>query len=306
MDRSLKTNGLLVIAIVSVSFAAIFIRLAGASYVAIAAWRLIFSTLLISPFALGSKRVVSELKSLGRKEYMWLFLSGFFLSLHFLSWIASLSLTGVASSVVLVATTPLFVGLFSAFVAKERVPAFFWGGLALAVCGGIVIGWQDIADSGFRWKGDLLAVMGAAAAAGYFLVGSRMRRRLSLAAYVFPVYLSSAIVLAAVAVMSSTALSGYGGRVYMYCFLLAFVCQIMGHTLFNWALKYVRATIVTFAVLGEPVGASILALLILREAPLLTEIVGGGFILAGLFIVMKYGSGGKSQERLGINRAGSR
>jgi drug/metabolite transporter (DMT)-like permease len=306
MDRSFKTKGLLAVAIVSVSFAAIFIRLAGAPSVAIAVWRLIFSTLLISPFALGSRRVIAELRSLEGKEFLWLFLSGFFLSLHFLFWIASLSLTGVASSVVLVATTPLFVGLFSIFVIKERVPALFWAGLMLAICGGIVIGWQDITANGFRWKGDLLAVMGAVAAAGYFLVGSRMRKHLSLIAYVFPVYLFSATVLVAVAVISSTALFGYDGRTYMYCFLLALMCQIMGHTLFNWALKYVKATVVTFAVLGEPVGASILALVILREAPLLTEIIGGIFILTGLFIVIKYSNGrGWIGARGGISRAGS-
>jgi drug/metabolite transporter (DMT)-like permease len=307
MSRNSKTNGLLVIAIISVSFAAIFIRLADAPAVAIAAWRLIFSAALILPFVLGSRRVIEELTSLGGKEYRWLFLSGFFLSLHFLFWIASLSLTGVASSVVLVATTPLFVGLFSVLVAKERVPALFWAGLALALCGGMVIGWQDLTESGFRWKGDLLAVMGAVAAAGYFLVGSRMRKHLSLVAYVFPVYLFSSVVLLGAAVVSGTALSGYDGRTYMYCFLLALVCQIMGHTLFNWALKYVKATIVTFAVLGEPVGASILALLILREAPLLSEIVGGILILSGLYIVIKYGSGdGESAVRAGISRAGSK
>ena len=292
MDRSFKTNGLLVVAIVSVSFAVIFIRLAEAPSVTIAAWRLIFSAVMISPFALGSRRVIEELRSLERKEVLWLFLSGFFLSLHFLFWIASLSLTGVTSSVVLVAMTPLFVGLFSIFIMKERVPAIFWAGLVLAICGGIAIGWKDLTTDGFRWKG-------AVAAAGYFLVGSRMRKHLSLVAYVFPVYCFSSIVLILVAALSGTALFGYAGRTYMYCFLLALMCQIMGHTLFNWALKYVKTTVVTFAVLGEPVGASILALIILREAPLWTELVGGVFIIIGLFIVIRYGNSRREEAQTG-------
>ena len=290
MDRSFKTDGVLVVAIVSVSFAAIFIRLAGAPSVAIAAWRLIFSTVMILPFALGSRRVIEELRALDGKEFLWLFLSGFFLSFHFLFWIASLYLTGVASSVVLVAMTPLFVGLFSIFAMKERVHAIFWAGLVVAICGGVVIGWNDLLADGFRWKGDLLAVMGAVAAAGYFIVGSRMRKHLSLVAYVFPVYFFSSIVLILVAALNGTALFGYEGKTYIYCFLLALICQVIGHTLFNWALKYVKTTVVTFAVVGEPVGASILALIILREVPRWTEFVGGAFILIGLFIVIRYGN----------------
>lgn len=291
MDRSLKTNGLLMVAIISVSFAATFIRLAGAPAIAIAAWRLILSTVLLSPFVFGSRRVVAELRSLGRKEFLWLFLSGFFLSLHFIFWIASLFLTGVASSVVLVATAPLFVGLFSIFVMKERVPVLFWIGLALAACGGLIIGWQSLEAGDMRLKGDLLSVLGAIAAAGYFLVGSRMRKSLSLIAYVFPVYFFASIVVFFVAVMSGTQLFGYDGNTYMYCLLLALICQAVGHTLFNWALKHVKTTVVTFAVLGEPVGASILAMIILREIPMPTEVVGGAIILAGLFIVLRYGNG---------------
>ena len=147
-----------------------------------------------------------------------------------------------------------------------------------------------------RWQGNLLSVLGAIAAAGYFLVGGRMRKRLSLIAYVFPVYLFASIFLLISAAMTGTSLLGYDTRTYIYCFLLALMCQTVGHTLFNWALKHVGATIVTFAVLGEPVGASILAMIILKELPLANEIVGGAIILTGLFVVLRYGSDGQSAD----------
>jgi drug/metabolite transporter (DMT)-like permease len=298
MRREVKTNGALVTAIAAISFAAIFIRLAHAPATVIAAYRMVFSTIVLLPFVCASRGTINELCALSPKQVLLLILSGMLLSLHFISWIASLSLTGVPSSVVLVTTTPLFVALYSVLVFKERVPAVFWSGLALAAVGGIIIGGGDFTADGVRWKGDLLAVTGALAAAGYFIVGSRMRRRLSLLAYVFPVYLSASLIILAVALVTRTALAGYRGMTYMYCFLLAVVCQIMGHTLFNWALRHVRATTVTFGILGEPVGATVLAFLILGEAPLAREVAGGLFILAGLFVVIYFRGG---RQGLGLD-----
>lgn len=299
MDSNIEKNALLIIAIVAVSFAAVFIRLSDAPAIAIASWRLVFSVVLIAPFVVGSRRVRSELRSLGKGDLLMLLLSGFMLALHFLFWISSLFLTGVASSVVLVTTAPLFVGLFSLFVLKERVSVLFWLGLLIAAFGCAMIGGRDMLEGGFRLRGDLLSVLGAIAAAGYFLVGARMRKRLSLIAYVFPVYMSSAIILAAVAACSGTPMLGYSRKSFMYFFLLALLCQTIGHSLFNWALRHVKATVVTFAVLGEPVGASVLAMLILREMPRSTEIIGGIMILAGLYIVLSYGSRGLDEEEAG-------
>lgn len=292
MRRDVQTNGALVVAIVSISFAAIFIKLARAPATVIAAYRMLFSTLVLLPFVCASKSSLRELGAMSAKEIPLLLLSGMFLSLHFILWIASLSLTGVPSSVVLVTTTPLFVAVYSVLVFKERVPAVFWIGLAMAAVGALIIGGKDLTAGGARWKGDLLAIAGAVAAAGYFIVGSRMRRRFSLLAYVFPVYLFASVIIIVAALMIRTPLAGYDGMSYLYCFLLAVVCQIMGHTLFNWALRHVKATTVTFGVLGEPVGASFLAFLILGEVPLLREVFGGLFILAGLFVVIYFRGGG--------------
>jgi len=287
-ERSIRTNGALVTAIVSISFAATLIRLADAPAIVIAGYRMLFSTIVLLPFVLSSRKVLRELRGLRGGDAALITLSGLFLSVHFMSWIASIFLTGVASSIVLVTTMPLFVALFSVFALKERVPLLFWVGLALAAAGAFAIGGGDLFGGGVRWKGDLLALLGAVAAGGYFIIGSSMRKRFSLLAYVFPVYLVSTAVIFAVALTWRIPVTGYRGMMYVYALLLAVVCQIMGHTLFNWALRHVRATFVTLGVLGEPVGASVIAYIVLGETPLSREVAGGMLILAGLFCALHF------------------
>lgn len=274
--------------IVAISFGAIFVRLAGAPAPLVASLRMLFASLILLPFVLFSRRLRGELARLSPKDVVLLALAGLFLALHFMLWISSLSLTGVTSSVVFVTTNPLFVALYTIVVLRERVARTFWFGLGLALLGGLVIGGGDIIGGGVRWKGDLLALGGAVAIAGYFLVGSRLRKRLTLFSYVFPVYSCAAVILLAAALVTRMQFTGFGWRSFLYCFLLAFVCQILGHSFFNYALKHLHATVVTIAVLGEPVGASLLALLILRETPVLTEILGGASILFGIFLVLYF------------------
>jgi drug/metabolite transporter (DMT)-like permease len=285
---AVKSYNALVGGIVSISFGAIFVRLAHAPAPTVAALRMVFASLILAPFVLASSRAKRELAHLPRRDAVLLALAGFFLALHFILWVSSLSFTGVTSSVVFVTTNPLFVALYSMFFLRERVSRVFWLGLGLAILGGVIIGGSDAASGGSRWKGDLLALAGAAAIAGYFLVGSALRRRLTLIGYVFPVYSCAAVILLAAALASGASLAGQRRESYLYCFLMALVCQIFGHSLFNWALKHLAATVVTISVLGEPVGASILALIILREAPGVSAIVGGFSILLGIFLVLYF------------------
>jgi len=282
--------------IVAISFGAIFTRLAGSPAPMVAALRMMLSSLMLAPFALGSARARRELARLSRRDLALIGLSGVFLALHFILWISSLSFTGVTASVVFVTTNPLWVALFTFFFLKEKISRVFWFGLALAVAGGAIIGGADAAGGGLRWQGDLLAIGGAVAIAGYFCVGSRLRRRLSLLAYIFPVYSFAAVVLCAGALVSKVPLTGYGWESYAYCFLMAIICQILGHSVFNWALRHLAATVVAIAVLGEPVGASVLALFVLGEVPRRAEIVGGILILSGIFLVLSF-SPQSAQER---------
>ncbi len=278
----------LVAGIAAVSFAATLIRLADAPPPVVAALRMIFTSLVLAPLAIMSRRRRRAFGSLSRKDICLIVFAGVLLSLHFIFWISSLSLTGVASSVVFVTTSPLFVALYSVLVLKERVSGTFWIGLAIVIVGGAILGGNDLLFGGSKWRGDILALLGAVAAAGYFLVGSRLRGRMDLIAYVFPVYTVSAAVLAVVLPVSRIPFTGYRFHTYLYCFLMALVCQVIGHSLFNWALRHLKATVVTIGVVGEPIGASILAFLILGEVPLVTEIVGGGIILSGIVLVLYY------------------
>jgi len=286
--RDYNAYGALIAGIISVSFAATFIRLADAAPVFVAALRMVIASVLLLPVALASKDFRERFKLLSMRDAMLLGFSGIFLSMHFFLWISSLSYTGVASSVALVATSPLFVALYSVLVLKEVVSRVFWLGLAISSAGGLILGGGDIIRGGGNWAGDVLALGGALAAAGYFLVGSRLRKRMSLLTYIFPVYSVAAIILGILALGYGIGSAGLEPKTYLYCFLLALVCQVSGHSLFNYALKSLKATIVTIATLGEPVGASIIAMLVLRETPSLTQVAGGGCIIAGIFIVLYF------------------
>jgi len=275
-------------AIVSVSFASIFIRLAEAPPASVAALRMLFSSLLILPFAAFSPVFRAEVRGMRWRDIGLLCIAGLMLSLHFIFWITSLSLTGVTSSIVFVTTSPLFVALYSVIVFREKVSRSFWVGLILVTLGAAVMGGWKIAAGGDAWRGDLLAVAGGAAAAGYFLAGSRMRRKYSLITYISGVYTAATLMLLVALPVTGSSIAGLSGKAYLYCFLMAVICQLTGHSIFNWALKRMQATVVAIATLGEPIGTSLLALIILGESPVKAELAGGALILAGLFTALYF------------------
>jgi drug/metabolite transporter (DMT)-like permease len=284
--RDEKTYGALALGVVSISFAAVFIRLADGPAASVAALRLLFAALILLPFVILSPAAREAIISLEKRGKWLLVLSGFFLALHFLSWIASLSFTGITSSIVFVTTSPIFVELYSVTVKRERTTARVWIGIGLAAAGSVILGGGNLAAGGESWKGDILAVIGAAAVAGYFIVGSRLRPRLPLLAYIFPVYSSAAVILLVTAPLLGAGLTGFAGKMYIYVFIMALVCQVIGHSLFNWALRRMKTTLVAMSTLGEPIGTTLLAWLILGETPVPTEVMGGAVILAGVFVVL--------------------
>jgi drug/metabolite transporter (DMT)-like permease len=279
---------ILMAGIVSISFAAIFIRLADAPAPAVAALRLIFSSLILAPFALISPGTRRSILSLNGKEILLILFSGLFLSLHFLAWITSLSYTAVSSSIVLVTTSPLFIALYTAISRKEKIGASVWAGLGFTIIGGLILGTKDFAAGGGTWVGDILAVGGAIAVAGYFLIGRSLRKKLSLLAYVFPVYSIAALFLTIWVPIFGVRLTDLSAQTYLYCLMMAVICQVIGHTIFNWALKRIKAAVVAMATLGEPVGTTFLAWFILHEIPGKEGFIGGAVILVGIFTVLKY------------------
>jgi drug/metabolite transporter (DMT)-like permease len=289
----------LFVGILAVSTASVFIRYAQgyAPSLVIAAYRLSLATLAISPVVLLRHR--DELRNLGRRDLAMALFSGLFLALHFATWITSLEYTSVASSVVLVTTTPLWVALLAPVTIKEPISRLVVAGMMLALIGGVTVGmsdtctWQDMAITcpplsefirGQAFYGDLLALSGAFMAAAYLLIGRRLRARMTLLPYIFVVYGMAAVVLVIIMLAAGQSPVGYPPQAYLWFALLALVPQLIGHSVFNWALRYLSAAYVSISLLGEPIGSTLLALLLLQETPTGLKIFGAILILAGIYI----------------------
>jgi len=275
------------IGIIAVSTASTFIRLAQGTVdsLAIAAWRLTLASLLLAPFALKSCR--AEWRRLDARSWRLLAASGLMLAIHFYTWITSLEMTSVAASAVLVGTNPLFVGLITHFILQERLQRRMLAGILIAVAGSAIISLGDWGPGAHELLGDLLAVAGAVTVAIYMLIGRRLRGQLSLLGYVFPVYGIAALTLMSLALIVGVPLTGYPTQAWLWLVLLAIFPQIVGHSSFNWALGHLPATFVSMTALTEPIGATILAWIILRESPSWITVLGGLLILIGLSIATK-------------------
>jgi len=271
------------IGITAISTASILIKLCDAPALIIATYRLVLASLMLSPLA-GYKR---PWRGWERKELGWFFLSGLLLSLHFALWIASLKYTSVASSVVLVTTHPIFVGIGGLLFLKERPGWNLIIGIALSILGSGLISYGDMGLSKEALMGDGLALLGAAAASGYLLVGRKMRKNQELFSYIFPVYSTAGLILILLSLIFRQSFSGYSASTYFYLLLLALVPQLIGHTTFNWALKYLPASMVAVAILGEPIGSTLLAHFILGEELTPLKIFGGLFIFAAIWITLR-------------------
>jgi drug/metabolite transporter (DMT)-like permease len=273
----------LLVSIVAVSTASILIRMSDAGPLAIAAYRLIFATIILLPFFLRS-RGFKRLMDSSRMDLLTLIGVGFVLAFHFASWISSLNFTSVASSVLFVHIDPIFVAAVSHFILKERINRSTLLGIVIAFAGTSIIALGDIVTGKTNLYGDLLALIGAIMLGIYILSGRRIRQNLDLVSYVTPVYATSALVLTVGCLITGTRLAPYPLREYLLFFAIAVVPMIFGHTVYNWALKYVSAPVVSICLLGEPVGATILAFLFLNEMPTLPTIIGGVITLAGIYM----------------------
>jgi len=270
------------IGIAAVSTGAIFARLADAHPVVIAAYRTGLATLIIAPVAWWKARY--EIINLSVKDFTLAGLSGLFLALHFIVWISSLGYTSIANSVVLVNTNPLWVGLFTFFMTGERLKASSVAGIIIGVAGGAVIGADDFAAGGEALFGDFLALSGGICAAFYLLLGRNLRVRLSLIAYITVCYGSAALFLWLAVLLFGLQITGYDAGTMASFFGLALISQLTGHTCFNWALKWFSPGLVAVALLGEPVGSSILAYIIFGEQFTMLKLAGGSLILAAIYI----------------------
>jgi drug/metabolite transporter (DMT)-like permease len=293
------------IAILAASTSSIFIRLAqgdGAPSLVISALRLTFATIILAPITLS--RHFDEIKRITRNEILLGVFSGIFLALHFVTWVSSLEYTSVASSAVFVTTGPLWVALLSPFFLKESLSRVAVIGLAISFAGGTVIGLSDACTwnngltcpslnevmQGRAMWGNFLALAGAWAVTGYLIIGRKLRTSLSLLPYIFIVYGMGAIILIIFVIASGNSLFGYAPKAYWWIFLLAVIPQLIAHTTFNWALKYLPAALVAVTTLGEPIGSAILAFFILNETPSFATFIGGILILTGIYLASRKSS----------------
>ncbi len=273
----------LVSGVLAVSTGAIFARLAGeAPALVIAAYRVGLAALVLAPFAWWKAR--DEILNLSKRELALAGLSGFFLALHFATWISSLDYTSVANSVVLVNTNPLWVGILTPFIAKERIKTAAIVSIVISVAGGIIIGAGDFASGDKALFGDFLALMGSICAAIYLLLGRNLRRKLSLIAYVMVCYGSAAVILWVIVLSSKAQITGFSSNTVAAFWAMALVPQLIGHTSYNWSLKWFSASLIAVSLLGEPIVATILAYFIFGEGLTWLKIAGGALILAAIYI----------------------
>jgi len=282
-QRSLYLS--LFIATFAVSWAAILIKLAGAGPLPTAFYRMALASLILAIPAIP--KLNDSFKNLSRAEIIQLVISGLMLAAHFAVWVTSLFYTTISNSAILVATQPIWVMFMERLIKKEKIPVRSITGMIIAVAGMIVITGGDINLSSEYIIGDLLALAGAVFAAIYLFIGRQLRARMDNLSYIFPVYAISAAGLLVICLFYRENLFDYSADTWFIFLLLALIPTVVGHSLYNWLLKYVSAHMVATTVLGEPIGATILAIFFFSQVPGWSTVVGGVMILAGIFIVLR-------------------
>ncbi len=269
-------------AIVVVSFAAILIRLCTVPTAIIAAYRLGFSSLILLPFFVWKGRGCG----VGLRQVGLCSVAGVFLALHFLFWIESLKLTTVANSVMLVTTSPVFAAVFAWAVLRERIGRKTLIAIALCIVGSLIIGKGGVDPGSENLRGNIFAVLGAAAFGAQFVIARSLRQTMGFLEYVFITYTAAAIILVGFALFRGHTFTGFEPVNYLWLLLLALGPQVFGHSTLNWALKYLPAPKVAVSVLGEPIGAAILAWVFFSEVPGYGLFVGGVLILYGVYLAL--------------------
>src|SRR5690625_2571190 len=272
-----------IIGAISVSTSANFVKLATEAPAAmIANYRLLFAVIIMLPIIIIKHR--HEFKLITRKDWIFSTFAGIFLAAHFILWFESLNYTSVASSVVLVTLQPIFAFLGTYLFFKERFSPGAVISMLIALFGSIIISWGDFQISGMALLGDILALLGAITITVYFLFGQRVRKQLSLMTYTFIVYSISSITLIFYNLALQNPFLGYPANHWWIFLALAIIPTFFGHTLFNWALRWLSTSTISMGIIFEPVGATILAYFIFGERVTDSQWLGGTIILAGLFL----------------------
>jgi drug/metabolite transporter (DMT)-like permease len=274
----------LLIGIIAISFSAIFVRWSDAPAAVTAMYRLLMTNVLMLPF-LWSYR--SEITRIRLRDWLRTAASGIALGLHFLFWMDSLRFTTVASSTAILTLEPIFVLVGAFLLYGQRTSRAAFMAMCVAIVGAICIGWGDFQFSGAALKGDFLSLIGTVAVALHMLWGKGLRERISAFVYSFFVFLFAGLVLAITNVISGTSFTAYPAKEWGVFLLLAIIPTVFGHYVFNWLLKYMKASSVSMTVLGEPLGASILAYFLLGEKITTIQLLAGCLLLVGVGLFLR-------------------
>jgi len=268
---------LIFIGIVSLSFAAIFIRMSNSEPLAIATFRMGISSIILLPLYFIKKRNL-----ISKNDLKFFFLSGLFLALHFYTWITSLRFTSIMSSTVLVTTNPIFVSIFSYFLFKKKIKKRTFLAIILSIIGIVLMSYGFSFSTNL--KGNLLALFGALFASLYIISDYYLRKKYDLIDIVFPVYLVSFLILLSLSLSLNIKLYPLPLKEYFLFFLIALIPQVIGHSIINYSLKFFSPIFISLAILGEPLGATIFGIIFFKEIPKVLEIIGGLFIITGIVV----------------------
>lgn len=286
------------VAVIAISTSAIFIRWSGAPSIVKAFYRVLFMTGLVAPFAL---RDINGHRAISGRDLGFAVVSGLALAAYFGSFFKSLEWTSVAASVTLISTQPIFVGVGAALLLNERLTSRMVVGMIVALAGAFAMSVGPLvvdplfsggdivaalatafAGSPAQLSGNALAFGGALAGAIYTLTGRSLRQRLSLFVYTFIIYTVCTVTLGCLAIGTGAQLLGYTQTEWILFLAMALIPGMFGQTVINWALKYVESSVVSVSLLGDPVAATILALVLLGEVPGAVTILGGVVVLVGI------------------------
>lgn len=287
---------ILLMGVVAISFSSILVKWSAAPASILGMYRLLLTVIMLFPF-LPWKKLNKVSKDISRRDWFLLFISGLFLGLHFLFWMDSLKYTTVASSMILTTLEPVFVMIGAYFIFKEKTNIFGILSILIAITGSIIIASGDIGLSSTALYGDFLSILGTLAVAIHMLAGQDLCRKIPPSIYSFFVFLIGGIILFFYNIINGVSLIEYPVNDWWIFLLLALVPNIFGHVLFNWLLKFVDATTISMGVLGEPIGAIILAYLLLGETISLSQIIGGILAIVGVGMFLKH----KSSSNLEIS-----
>lgn len=291
-----------VIGVITVSASAVLVKLADQAPAGIiATYRLLFAVIIMLPLVLLKYR--NEFRLISKRDWLLSLLAGFFLALHFILWFESLNYTSVASSVVLVTLQPIFAFLGTYFFFKERFSAGAVISMIIALMGSFIINWGDLQISGTALFGNMLALLGAIMITIYFLSGQHVRRNLSLVTYTFIVYSASTVTLIIYNLVLQNPFFGYPADHWWIFLALAIFPTFFGHTLFNWALKWLSTSTISMGIVLEPIGASILAYFVLGELVTWPQLLGGTIVIFGLLLFIVSTS---RKKKVTISQRGSK